>query len=101
MSGKYDYILSDPIQITKYHWIRHEIGPLGKQWSVYHCTNGFEANHMTFVTAPEEKEDAIRICKMFEPKKEKERNWDDDLLLLLGLLGVFAAMMVVPVIMLA
>ena len=94
-------ILSEPIQITKHYWIRHEIGILGKQWSVYHCVNGFEASHITFVTAPEEKEDAIRICKMLEPKKEKPKPTEKDITLLLACACAFIAMIVLPVIVLA
>ena len=93
-------ILSEPIQITKHYWIRHEIGILGKQWSVYHCVNGFEASHITFVAAPEEKEDAIRICKMLEPKK-KPKPTEEDITLLLACACAFIAMIVLPVIVLS
>ena len=97
------YILSEPIQVTEHYWIRQEIGFLGKQWTVYCCFGEFEANHINFVTAPEEKEDAIRMCKMLENARERMKPTPDNdgyMWLLIACAFAWIMMMAIPVIML-
>jgi hypothetical protein len=96
-----DYILSEPIKVTKHYWIRKELGFMGEQWTVYRCFGDFEANYFNFITAPEEKQEAIEICKMLQNASERNKPTSDDSIyisLLIACAFAWIVMMALPVI---